>query len=486
LMRISAPGLSADHAVLAASLARVMFLLIPLVSLAEVLRALLNARAAFAVPAGMNVVMNGFAAALVVVIVSSSGRFRAKLKVFISKHFFSYRYDYREEWLRFTRILSTESARHAMQERTITALANLVESPGGVLWLKDGARGYVSPARWNAPASEAVEPIGGSLVTFLERTAWIIDIAELRAEPRRYKDLVLPTWIESVPFAWLIVPLAAGSDLIGFVVLTAPRTTINVDWEIRDLLKTASRQAASYLAHVTTAEALVEARKFDAFNRMSAFVVHDLKNLVSQLSLMLKNAERHRDNPRFQTDMLETVQHVVGRMNALMLQLRGGAQPVENAAHVDVEAVVRRVCAAKSQSRMPIAIEAGTPAHVLGHEHRLEHVIGHLVQNAIDASPPEGSVAVRVESEDRFVAIVVSDEGTGMTAEFMRERLFKPFETTKQTGMGIGVYESAQYVNDLGGEIQFDSRPGAGTRVRVKIPRVEATPRESVPDEQLT
>src|SRR6185437_6460398 len=171
---------------------------------------------------------------------------------------------------------------------------------------------------------------------------------EVRANPSRYADFALPEWIPSLPLAWLIVPLTQGAELLGFVVLMAPRTALDVDWEVRDLLKTASRQAASYLGQIRASEALLEARKLDAFNRMSAFVVHDLKNLVAQLSLMLKNAKRHHDNPAFQADMLGTVEHVVERMNALMLQLRTGAEPVDQPRAVDLEAVVRRACAAKS------------------------------------------------------------------------------------------------------------------------------------------
>jgi putative PEP-CTERM system histidine kinase len=261
--------------------------------------------------------------------------------------------------------------------------------------------------------------------------------------------------------------------VLGFVVLAAPRTPFEVDWEVRDLLKTASRQAASYLGEIRATEALLEARKFDAFNRMSAFVVHDLKNLVAQLSLMLRNAQRHRDNPRFQSDMLATVEHVVGRMNALMLQLRTGAEPAESPAQLDVEALVRRVCATKADPKVTIEFQSLGGAVTLGHADRLEHVIGHLLQNAIDASHPRGRISVRVEPDERFVNVIVSDEGVGMTAEFIRERLFRPFQTTKSTGMGIGVYESAQYVERLGGEIQIDSAPGAGTRVRARLPRVD-------------
>ena len=411
-----------------------------------------------------------FAAMLLAVVIASSGRFRSRLKVFVSKHFFSYRYDYREEWLRFTRTLSAEGAGQRVHERTIKALADLVESPAGALWLKDDSHRYAVVARWNMPAFDAIERSDGAFSAFLRKTAWIVEVADLRAQSAQYGGLAAPAWLDLVPSPWLIVPLMSGADLIGFVVLATPRTALSVDWEVRDLLKTASRQAASYLGQMLATEALLEARKFDAFNRMSAFVVHDLKNLVAQLSLMLKNATRHRDNPEFQADMLATVEHVVGRMNALMLQLRTGTQPVENPRQVDLETVVRRACGAKADLRVSIERDGDASVATFGHEDRLEHVIGHLVQNALDASTQEGSVIVRLEREHESAVIVVSDQGTGMTPEFVRERLFKPFQTTKSSGMGIGVYESSQYVTGLGGDIRIDSAPGRGTQVRVRLP----------------
>jgi len=240
---------------------------------------------------------------------------------------------------------------------------------------------------------------------------------------------------------------------------------------VRDLLKAAGRAAAVYLAQLRATEALLEARKFDAFNRMSAFVVHDLKNLVAQLSLMLRNAERHRDNPEFQRDMLDTVANVVTRMNNLMLQLRMGTTPVENARPLDLEPIVRRVCAAKASRPGAIDLALAPGVTALGHEDRLEHVIGHLVQNALDATAAGGSVRVATAREDRFASVEVADTGSGMSPEFVRDRLFKPFETTKTSGMGIGVYESQQYVTGLGGRILVDSREGTGTRVRVLLPR---------------
>ena len=411
-----------------------------------------------------------FGALMFAVLVATSGRFRSKLSVFVSKHFFSYRYDYREEWLRFTRTLSAESTYQGLQVHSIEALADLVESPAGILWLKQEREGFRPVARWNIAAVTEKEPADGPLAQFLERTGWVVNVAEVASDPSRYPGLRLPEWLSSVPAAWLIVPLASGSDLVGFVVLTTPRTEIDVNWEVRDLLKTAGRQAATSLGQFRATEALLEARKFDAFNRMSAFVVHDLKNLVAQLSLMLRNSERHSGNPEFQRDMLATVEHVVGRMNHLMLQLRSGTTPVENARANDLGSIVQRICAAKSGVGARIDVELMPGICAVGHEDRLDHVIGHLIQNAIDATAERGSVSVRLGREGDFAALEVKDTGVGMSAEFVRERLFKPFETTKAEGMGIGVYESSQYVAGLGGQLLVDSAPGAGTRVRVLLP----------------
>jgi putative PEP-CTERM system histidine kinase len=319
-----------------------------------------------------------------------------------------------------------------------------------------------------------VESADGLRVGFLERTGWIINLREFEADPARYPELAVPAWLASVPGAWLVVPLISGTGLIGFSVLASPRVAIDVNWEVLDLLKTASRQAASYLGQIEATEALLEARKFDAFNRMSAFVVHDLKNLVAQLSLMLRNAERHRGNPEFQRDMLATVEHVVGRMNHLMLQLRIGTTPLEKPRLIDLGGVIHRVCAAKATTSAAIDVDLTPGVCTIGHNERLEHVIGHLVQNALDATANGGAVSVRLRSDDRFATIEVSDTGVGMTPEFVRDRLFKPFQTTKAAGMGIGVYESWQYLSGLGGEILIDSTPNVGTHVRVLLPLADA------------
>jgi putative PEP-CTERM system histidine kinase len=410
-----------------------------------------------------------FGGFLALAFVTVSSTFRAKLRVLVAKNFFTYRYDYREEWLKFTRTLTGVGERQPIEEVCVRALADLVESTGGGLWLQEEG-GYSQVARINQPRTDAVEPVDAALPSFIKRTGWVIEVPLARSDPTSQGSFALPSWLDSLSSAWLVVPLLVGEDLIGFVVLESPRVKMEINWEVRDLLKTAGRQAASYLAMKRATEALLETRKFDAFNRMSAFVVHDLKNLVSQMQLLLRNAQKHHGNPEFQRDMLATVEHVVGRMNQLMQQLRSGETPVENPRPVDLSTLVRRVQSVRAAGRAGLRIEAAPDVIAKGHEDRLERVIGHLVQNGFDAAGEHAQVNVRVYREAGNAVVEVADNGIGMTPEFIRDHLFKPFQSSKTSGMGIGAYESHQYVTGLGGHIDVHSEPGVGTRVRVLLP----------------
>jgi putative PEP-CTERM system histidine kinase len=343
--------------------------------------------------------------------------------------------------------------------------------------LKDPSERFLAQAAvWNMPASAATEDAGSPLCRFLLESGWVINLEEYRSLPRRYDGLDLPSWLVEVPNAWLVVPLTTGNDLIAFVVLATARTRIDVNWEVNDLLKTAARQAGAFLGQMQASEALLEVRKFDSFNRMSAFVVHDLKNIVAQLSLMIKNAERHRDNPEFQKDMLMTVEHSVERMRKLMMQLREGATPLDGPRGIDLADALRRIHTAKSGQGREVDLNIEEKLVARGHEDRIERVIGHLVQNALDATEGGGRVWVRLARQGKNALVEVGDTGHGMSPEFVRERLFKPFQTTKPTGMGIGAYESFQYVHELGGKLSVDSAIDVGTQVALLLPLFDAGP----------
>jgi putative PEP-CTERM system histidine kinase len=411
-----------------------------------------------------------FGAVVVLFAMLFSGTLRARLKVFVSKHFFSYRYDYREEWLRFTRTLSEGDPGGWLPERAIKAIAELVESPAGALWLARDGGAFEPAGHWNMPSAAGIEPADGALARFLEARQWVVSLEEHRVSPESYGGLELPGWLQAVPRAWLVVPLLFQERLLGFAVLARSRVQVRVNWEVRDLLKTAARQAASFLAQHEAANALVVARQFESFNRMSAFIVHDLKNVVAQLSLMLANAERHGHNPVFQRDMIGTVEHAVGKMKRLLTQLRGESTSVAPAP-VRLDEVARQAVAERAGLKPAPVLEAAEEGLCVNADReRLGRVVGHLVQNAIEATPPGGRVAVRLCRQDGQAVLEVSDSGCGMSEQFIRDGLFRPFHSTKKAGMGIGAYESRHYVSELGGRIEVRSREAEGTTFRVILP----------------
>ena len=414
-----------------------------------------------------------FGAMLLFVTLMVSGSARARLRVWINKNFFSFRYDYRAEWLRVTNLLSSRGEAGKLNERVIRALADLVESSGGVLWTRRDGSVYRPTGRWMAPEFDAEVSASSKLIDFLGARGWVVDLRELAANPELYEGLAKPEWVASFPRAWLLIPLTAVDDLVGFVALSEPRTPIDVNWEVRDLLKSAGRQAASYLAQVQASEALLEAGKFDAFNKMSAFVVHDLKNLASQLTLLLRNAERHGDNPEFRQDMLLTVRHVAERMTALLAQLRAGTVPVANPAPVELGAVLRRVAEGRGARTPAVVIDAPARIYALGHDDRLERVISHLVQNAQDATRDGSAVEVTVSEAGGYARVEVVDRGVGMSPEFIRDRLFKPFQRLHSMGEfegnGIGLSTVQRIVSRHGGWISGEGRPGEGATFRFTL-----------------
>lgn len=396
-----------------------------------------------------------------------SGTVRSRLKVFISKNFYNYNYDYREEWLRFTRTLSTKGP--GLGERAIQAIADLVESPTGALWLNNGGS-FRLEGNWHMPEAAGSEPAGSPFCQFLEQRQWVVDLDELRANPDKYDHLALPAWLSGLERAWLVVPLIMHESLLGFVVLSQPRSRIVLDWEVTDLLKIAGNQAASYLAQQQTANALMVARQFESFNRMSTFIVHDLKNLIFQLSLLVANAEKHKNNPEFQKDMMETLDNSVKKMKLLLHKLNS-SDSIEGPAPLSLDKLLSQAVALKSQFEPKPTLElADTGLTLLANWGRMERVVGHLIQNAIEACGRDGRVLVRLRRDGGNAVIEVADNGAGMSPEFIRDRLFKPFETTKSAGMGVGVFESREYVQELGGQLDVTSREGEGTRFTITLP----------------
>ncbi len=423
-----------------------------------------------------------FGSILLLLVPLSSGGIRAAMRIFVEKSLFTYKYDYRREWLRFIQTVSLTSSSDSLGTRVVEAIGNIVESPDGGVWImrSDGTYRLAAAwnlSRWKLPESRATLEADAPLAQFLERTLWIVDLYQFASDPRQYAGLeTLPDWLRQVSRAWLVIPLPHHNQLLGFIVLGRPRTVLDLSWEDFDLLKTVARQAASYLAEQEATVALDEARQFEAFNKRFAFVVHDIKNLASQLSLILTNAAKYRGNVAFQDDMIETVRQSVEKINRMLTQLnvrllRGSGGPP-----VELAPILRKIAESKSRLGAPVALDLqAADLRVPADEERLRAVIDHLVQNAIDAVGDAGEVRIRLIGEGPTAVIEIEDNGPGMDDEFVRDQLFRPFATTKGVGYGIGAYESREFAVSLGGGLDVSSLLGQGTVMRMRLPTAALT-----------
>lgn len=425
---------------------------------------------------GQILFFSGAGIALATLIASRTLRRRAQ--VFINKHFYSNKYDYRSEWLRFIATLSSTDEQD-VRRTSIRALTQIFASPGGILFtLDEQERAFQPVAAWPVRVSDVpdIAPVGATseLAGFLAQKQWIVDLREYARAPDVYQNIELPEWLVRNRHLRIVSPLLLLERLTGFFVLYDPPPPFELTYEDRDLMKTVGRHVATHIAQHDADRRLAESRQFEAYNRLTAFMMHDLKNSIAQLKLLVTNAARHKRNPEFIDDAIETIANTVERMTRLIEQLRAST-PTGRAQDVVFEQLVR-TAVARCSLRPPVPsleIEPGRCV-VSADPERLTGVIEHVIRNAQDAAADGGQVMVRVRPGAREVTLAVVDTGHGMAAEFIRERLFRPFDSTKGAkGMGIGAYQAREYVRMLGGRVEVQSTPGQGTTFSITLPAAE-------------
>ncbi|QUL38859.1 XrtA/PEP-CTERM system histidine kinase PrsK [Erythrobacter sp. JK5] len=406
-----------------------------------------------------------------------SGRVRGWFKVTATKHLFQHRYDYREEWLRFTRTIGLgTSASPSFHERAVKAVADITDSPAGLLLVPNEEAQLELSARWNWPMIE-VPGIAAeyALSGLLEQHSFIVDLDEVRAGTDHHGEVAnVPAWLVEAEDAWALVPLIHFDRLVGTIILARPRIERRLDWEDFDLLRVVGQQLASYLAEQSGQQALMDASRFDEFNRRMAFVMHDIKNLASQLSLLSANAQKHADNPDFRADMLVTLRKSSEKLTALLERLgRYGPGHAQQVREVELSALAASICD-RFKRLHPVTLARNDPVLVVANPEALEQALIHLVQNAIDASEADVPVCLHIAQDGLTGEIEIIDSGRGMSPEFVRSGLFKPFVSSKEGGFGIGAFEAREMIKAMGGRLQVESREGVGTRFSVTLPVPEA------------
>lgn len=414
-----------------------------------------------------------FVGALIILFVlMASEQIRNSVKVILVKHFYQNKYDYREEWLNFTNALSAPTVEENPYEVFISSICQIIKTNGAGLWLRDDKKSvfFAKSFYGNIPQVKEELPVTHPIIDFMEVKNWVIELDEERLFSS-VEDI--PDWILKIPDIWLMLPLILNNKIIGFMLFQKSAVKHDFDWEDADLLKTVAFQTSSFLTIMQLTESLSEAKQFEAFNRLSAFVVHDIKNLIAQLSLISTNAVNFRDNQEFIDDSFDTIASATDRMKKLLRNLsKGELSKIDNNEQIKLNDLIKSIVNSRNSKQVTLGnIDYEKYSTVLVDKDKLTSVFEHLLQNAEDAVSEAGYIIFNILYQTQSISVEVVDNGIGMEQEFIDNRLFKPFDTTKgNAGMGIGLYESREYLSDMNGNITVESKPQQGTKFTVTLP----------------
>ena len=406
-----------------------------------------------------------------------STSFRTGIKVFITKHFFANQFDYRHEWVKLTQCL--DNAEDDKTNVYLTALVGFLQAidyQSGCLYkYQHGELSKLADVE-HASLNQDELQVLMALSQFFKQKAWIVDISELRIQPYHYEGLKINHAMLNQARFQIIVPLYKNNEFWGMAaMLGSDNTTKKLNWELRDYINAVTAQVSNYLFHQQAAKELAENAQFTAFARMSAFVLHDLKNVLAQIDLILCNAEQHKNNPEFIEDTFETLHHTKARMDKMLNQLTD-----KNANQTSTESLaVLSECIANVIERRCASFLPKPQLHIVSEtqvvldREKFSNVMYHLISNAQQATQDDGKVDVILELADneKYMRVKIIDNGSGMSEDFIQTRLFKPFDTTKgNAGMGIGAFDAKMFLEKMGGQLVVESQPGHGSTFTLRIP----------------
>lgn len=409
-----------------------------------------------------------FLAGLGLVAVFLSETVKRSITVFIHKNFYRNKYDYRTQWLQFTERLSASQTSENLLHSIVSEFCETFGMGTGALFIINQERDLYQQASGIAmEVDEMTFGINDTAVESMIGSRWIVDLRDnvTASENHRHREYF------SKADACFIIPLFMGEAVDGFILLGRPHSSEEIyTHEDFDLMRTLAKQASSALLNLRLSNQLACARELAAIGKVSTFVMHDLKNLVSAVSLLLENAQEHINAPVFQNDLLMSLGNTVIRMKTIISRLKN--LPEKNSlqlAPVDLLQMAHETAALVNVKTLEIT---GTSVIAEADREELQKVALNLMLNAVEAT--DGSTPIRVEVGERGSPFIrVKDEGCGIPGAFMQNVLFKPFTSTKKQGMGIGLYQSRQIVEAHGGRIEVESTIDHGSEFTVWLPKMQ-------------
>ncbi|MEJ2430618.1 MAG: PEP-CTERM system histidine kinase PrsK [Deltaproteobacteria bacterium] len=421
-----------------------------------------------------------FLSVLVLTVIFSSDRFKLVCKNIINKHFSKRKYDYREEWLAYSSILSKKLLTSEIADSFAHTLAERMFWNRIALWLVNESETalYLECTRNLAEVSTRIglnDPTLSYLYSESRPMACSAILNNKKMQPisREISALIGETKAE------LLVPLAIAGKAVGLLTLGGmPRGEKFYQVDDYDLLKSVAAHAASAINSARLFEERMKARELEAFHRLSSFVMHDMKNATTMLSVLAQNAEKHLCDPEFQKDALQTISEAVNRMKRMIESLSSlPDKPKLELKDYDLNELINNTVndlGVNGLAKLKIGRNLGKLSPVRVDAEEIQKVLHNLILNACEALDSEGQVEVSSRTNKDHVIFSVSDNGRGMSKEFMEKSLFKPFKSTKKKGLGIGLYQCKSIVEAHKGRIEVESELGEGTTFTVYLPTKQA------------
>jgi putative PEP-CTERM system histidine kinase len=406
-----------------------------------------------------------------------SDRVRLHTRRFMSRYFQKPLYDYRSLWRRFTEGTASCVKPAELCQATVKLTTDIFQVLSVSIWLVDDKREnlmFATSTFLSETRANGIKPKSADTMEMMRALEKHSDPIDIDASKENWADVLKRCHPDEFRKGGnrVCVPMMSGGEVLGLMILGDRVGGISFSWQDFDLLKCIADQVAASLLNLQLSQKLLQAKEMEAFQTMSAFFVHDLKNMTSTLNLMLKNLPVHFDDPEFRADTLRGISKTVAHINRLigrLSQLRHELQikPVES----DLNEIVARALAGWEEAAGVALVKnlRLLPKISLDQEQMLK-VVTNLVLNAREAVLPAGEVRIETAQSNGCVILTVSDNGCGMNPEFLSRSLFRPFQTTKKNGLGIGLFQSKMIVEAHKGRVQVESQPGKGTTFRIILP----------------
>lgn len=415
-----------------------------------------------------------FVALMGLVVILLSSRLRRKMQVFVATHFYRHKYEFRDKWMETIERIGKRLDLGEIQKGIVEMISETMGAREVYLWVKASGNEYIHVA------------------STIDRTGWL-DLKEEHPLVRYIRDHSEPFFIQDLisggdkgnnilseeagailraTKAVLCTPLITGDEIVGFILQGEDISGERYGKDDFDLLKAIASHAANVIKKIQLTQKIVEVKEAETFHQVSSFFIHDLKNFVSTLSILTQNAEENIGNPAFQQDALKTLRNIVGRMNTMISNLSLLSKGLHiNPSRIDLNSLIEdTLLALNGQRSVKITRRFEPLPSLLADGEQVQKICLNLLLNAIEASPSDGEVEIKTYAMNGEVIFSVTDHGCGMSREFIKSSLFRPFQTTKPKGLGIGLFQCKKIVEAHKGRIEVESEEGKGSEFRVFLP----------------